>query len=255
MMRRVVISSQKKALLRQWAEEFEDERFLQGDPSWFMHQVRGAANQEVMAFLASCLSYGSRPLFLPKIQLLLDWSGGEVFDWVADGGYGSCFPDPQACFYRLYTCGDMLALLRSLRLMLVRYGSMGGYVSIRAQAPTAIAALEALTAWFARHGSGGIIPLDTRSACKRLCMWLRWMVRDGSCVDLGLWRGIVDKRSLIMPLDTHVVEQANSLGLLSSRSTTMAAAQRLSSLMLRVFPDDPLKGDFALFGYSMMGDC
>ncbi|MGN0215641.1 MAG: DUF2400 family protein, partial [Prevotella sp.] len=144
--------------------------------------------------------------------------------------------------------------LRSLRLMLVRYGSMGGYVSIRAQAPTAIAALEALTAWFARHGSGGIIPLDTRSACKRLCMWLRWMVRDGSCVDLGLWRGIVDKRSLIMPLDTHVVEQANSLGLLSSRSTTMAAAQRLSSLMLRVFPDDPLKGDFALFGYSMMGD-
>lgn len=51
-----------------------------------------------------------------------------------------------------------------------------------------------------------------------------------------------------MPLDTHVVQQAMSLGLLSSHTASMASALRLTALMRRVFPDDPLKGDFALFG-------
>ena len=79
-------------------------------------------------------------------------------------------------------------------------------------------------------------------------MWLRGMVRDGSEVDLGLWSTVIDKRTLIMPLDTHVVQQAMSLGLLSSHTASMASALRLTALMRRVFPDDPLKGDFALFG-------
>jgi uncharacterized protein (TIGR02757 family) len=70
-------------------------------------------------------------------------------------------------------------------------------------------------------------------------------------VDLGLWSDLIDKRTLIMPLDTHVVQQAVSLGLLSAHTASMSAALRLSSLMRRVFPDDPLKGDFALFGYGM----
>jgi uncharacterized protein (TIGR02757 family) len=74
------------------------------------------------------------------------------------------------------------------------------------------------------------------------------MVRDGSEVDLGLWSDIIDKRTLIIPMDTHVVHVALRLGLITSRSTSMANALRLSAVLRRVFPDDPLKGDFALFG-------
>ena len=246
-MKRVVISAGKKALLRQWAEEYENSSFLEGDPSWFMHQVEGRENQEVMAFLASCLSYGSRPLFMPKIQRLLDLSGGNPYEWVMSHGYEQALPDSGECFYRLYTCRDMRRLLASLRALMDCYGSMGGFM-LSLPSPTALSALEQTTAWFSSHGSGGIIPLDTRSACKRLCMWLRWMVRDGSEVDLGLWSTVIDKRTLIMPLDTHVVQQAMSLGLLSSQTASMASALRLTAIMRRVFPDDPLKGDFALFG-------
>ena len=79
-------------------------------------------------------------------------------------------------------------------------------------------------------------------------MFLRWMVRDGSPVDLGLWAPQIDKRTLIMPMDTHVLQQSVRLGLLSSRTASMAAAQRLTARLARIFPDDPLKGDFALFG-------
>lgn len=198
-MKRVVISAGKKALLRQWAEEYENSSFLEGDPSWFMHQVEGRENQEVMAFLASCLSYGSRPLFMPKIQRLLDLSGGNPYEWVMSHGYEQALPDSGECFYRLYTCRDMRRLLASLHALMDCYGSMGGLM-LSLPSPTALSALEQTTAWFSSHGSGGIIPLDTRSACKRLCMWLRWMVRDGSEVDLGLWSTVIDKRTLIMPL-------------------------------------------------------
>ena len=73
--------------LKRYAAMYETEAFLQGDPSWFMHQVVGAANQEATAFVASCLSYGSRRQFMPKIQWLLDCAGGEMDDWVRKGGF------------------------------------------------------------------------------------------------------------------------------------------------------------------------
>jgi uncharacterized protein (TIGR02757 family) len=82
-------------------------------------------------------------------------------------------------------------------------------------------------------------------------MFLRWMVRDNSPVDLGLWSSFVDKRTLIMPMDTHVVSEAVKLNLLTSRCASMNAARRLTEAMREVFPTDPLKGDFALFGYGV----
>ena len=82
-------------------------------------------------------------------------------------------------------------------------------------------------------------------------MFLRWMVRDGSPVDLGLWSDIMDRRTLIMPLDTHVVQESLRMGLLKSRTASMGPARRLTDAMLEIFPDDPLKGDFALFGLGV----
>ena len=82
-------------------------------------------------------------------------------------------------------------------------------------------------------------------------MFLRWMVRSDSPVDLGLWADLIDRRSLIMPLDTHVVQEAQRMGLLNSRTASMSTARRLTDVMLEIFPEDPLKGDFALFGLGV----
>ena len=108
-----------------------------------------------------------------------------------------------------------------------------------------------LTEWFAEHGSVGVIPKNTASSCKRVCMFLRWMVRTDSPVDLGLWAEFIDRTTLIVPMDTHVVQEANRLGLISSRSTSMSAALKLTAKLREIFPDDPLKGDFALFGVGV----
>ena len=328
------VSCDVAALLREYAERYETADFIVGDPSWFMHQVSSEADREVMAFLAAGLSYGSRAQFLPKIQSLLDSAEGQPDAWVRDGAYRDCFfeGDP-ACFYRLYTRGDMFRFLELLRALLGRYGSLGGYLRevlvadgalpsrlraaepsaclpscLRAAEPSAclpsrhraaepsaclpsrlraagladremvgfaqepsappsgrtvlvadgalpqgrkasaLAAVEALCRHF---GTSAVVPKDASSACKRLCMFLRWMVRDSSPVDLGLWADFIDKRSLIVPLDTHVLTEASALGLIHSRNASMSSALRLTSTLATIFPDDPLKGDFALFGYGV----
>ena len=72
-----------KSLLNKLADQYETVDFLQGDPAWFMHQVVGKRNQETMAFIASCLSYGARKAFLPRIQHLLDCSHAEPYEWIS----------------------------------------------------------------------------------------------------------------------------------------------------------------------------
>lgn len=82
-------------------------------------------------------------------------------------------------------------------------------------------------------------------------MFLRWMTRDNSPVDLGLWSRFIDRKTLIIPLDTHVLKQASELGLAKITSPTMNAAKKLTAVLAEVFPDDPVRGDFALFGFGV----
>lgn len=232
------------------ADKYETEAFLPADPSWFMHQVDGNRNRETLAFIASGLSYGSRKQFFPKIQYILDCSHGNVFDWVRTGLYDRDIPDTPDCYYRLYTKHDMNVFLSRLRTMIDEYGSIGDFARQSVRDADAFSLVEAITAYFRPTGTP-VIPRNANSSCKRVCMFLRWMVRDNSPVDLGLWSDFVDKRTLIMPMDTHVVQEACVLGLLSGKTATMSAARKLTRAMAEIFPDDPLKGDFALFGYGV----
>lgn len=91
-------------------------------------------------------------------------------------------------------------------------------------------------------------PIDSvakASAMKRWMMYLRWMVRCDE-LDLGLWRG-VDRRDLIMPLDTHTFSVSRSLGLLKRSQCDLRAAIELTETLKQFDPNDPLKYDFALY--------
>ncbi len=237
-------------MLRGYADKYETRDFIVGDPSWYMHQVEGNLNRESMAFLASVFSFGSREQFMPKIASLLEWSRGDIDNWIRSGEFRQRFrPDDTHCFYRLYTYGSTARFLDAYSRLLNSHGSLGEYV--HANASAGIEAVASICKYFGDCGAGAIVPKDTTSSCKRVCMFMRWMVRDNSPVDLGLWSSFIDKRTLIMPMDTHVVTQSVRLGLLTSRTASMSAARRLTMAMSTVFPDDPLKGDFALFGYGV----
>lgn len=252
----------RKAIREQlikYAGQFETEDFIQGDPSWFMHQVQGRLNQETMAFVAGCLSYGSRKQFLPKIRLLLDASQGEPYEWVRSGAYTGIFPDNHLCFYRLYDNRTMLHFMQSLHGLIAEYGSLGDftYQVVQKGNPVhgdALNVMAALARYFQSRGLKGIVPQPVTSLCKRPCMFLRWMVRDNSPVDLGIWSGHIDKTSLYIPMDTHVMQTARRLGLIQAKTASWATVQALTREMAKVFPTDPARGDFALYGADALAE-
>lgn len=98
------------------------------------------------------------------------------------------------------------------------------------------------------HGIKGF-PKSNFSACKRLNMLLRWMSRKNSPVDLGLWD--IKPSKLIIPLDTHVHRIALDLGLTKRKQADMKTALEITDAMREIWPEDPAKGDFALFGYGV----
>ena len=250
------------------AEKYETRDFIVGDPSWFMHQVEKEADKELIAFIASALSYGSRKQFLPKIQLLLDDISHYYAEttnykdmamtklWLIDERYKYLLNDSSQSFYRLYSHSTFRKFLDVLREMVIQYGSIKDFLIAKnniteGKKISGLDAIKNITLWFYDNGSIGVIPKDTASSCKRVCMFLRWMVRKGSPVDIGIWSDIISQESLIIPMDTHVVQEAIKMKLITSRSTSMSNALKLTQELKKVFPDDPTKGDFALFGLGV----
>lgn len=240
-------------LLRDCADRYETAAFLDGDPSRFMHCVEGSRNKEATAFVASCLSFGARSQFLPRIQWIVDSAKGDVDKWIRTGAFECDVPpDASRCFYRFFTFRAMNAFLREYRRLMADSGTLGEFVRTRCGGD-AVGAVRAICGRFGGDSCGSVVPKDASSACKRVCMFLRWMVRGSSPVDIGLWADIIDKRTLVVPLDTHVLQEACRLGLLKSRVASMSAARRLTAALAEAFPDDPCRGDFALFGVGVDG--
>jgi uncharacterized protein (TIGR02757 family) len=91
---------------------------------------------------------------------------------------------------------------------------------------------------------------DRKSACKRLCMYLRWMVRDDKKVDFGIWKQIKTK-DLICPLDVHVSNIARKLHLINRQQNDWQTAVELTTILKQFDVNDPVKYDFALFGMGV----
>ena len=91
---------------------------------------------------------------------------------------------------------------------------------------------------------------DRKAPNKKISMVKRWLVRDDGKVDLGVWKKS-DKKDLILPLDVHVYTQATALGLTARKHKDLLTAVEITEAFKEIWPEDPCKGDFALFGYGV----
>ena len=94
------------------------------------------------------------------------------------------------------------------------------------------------------------LEVSPKSPQKKINMFLRWMVRQNSPVDFGLWKKF-DSADLIIPLDTHVAHMAKVYGIVEKEVYTLSSAKRITNALSEVFPEDPVRGDFALFGVGV----
>ncbi len=239
--------------LAELADRYESPSFSDTDPCRFLRVYRKDCDIESCAFTAAMLSFGSRTQFLPKIQSLCDQAGESFAAWIVSGSYRQTLlpPDgnPDSKFYRFYSYNDMYTFFDEMRSILRISGSLGTFFRQSLEYGGPDLPLDRLISECFPRSS--IVSKGKNSANKRIHMFLRWMVRRNSPVDIGLWTWY-SPGALIIPLDVHVLKEARNLGLIPQNApATRKTAVLLTERMKQIWPDDPCKGDFALFGLGI----
>lgn len=253
------MTEQLRERLVRLADTYECPAFLKDDPSLFMHRYANARDVEIAAFFAANLAFGQRPQILQHVERVLAAAGDSPAEWIACGAYENFFPSSDASFYRVFSFRSMRLLCDTLRRMLRDGKTLGQYFQEKYRGCGGGMLLSQLIAQeFPRECT--VICHGPQSAAKRLQLFLRWMVRDASPVDMGLWGCWYGKEKLLVPLDTHVLQEAVALDLLPRTASgrlpapTLKVAQVLTAELADAFPGDPARGDYALFGLGVAGE-
>lgn len=223
-----------KQKLREWADRYETADFIKSDPVQFprlaylmeypFHLKEDAQRRiETVAVITSWLSYGDRKQIIKTAAMLFDLVTEEGF---LENQRHFQFNSPNR-LYRFFTWADFFDLCERLSLIYGKYGTLESCVLALSENP-----LDGLIQAF--KGVKGF-PKDKDSACKRLCMLTRWLVRQDSPVDLGIWTSF-DTADLIIPLDTHVHRMAQELGLTRFRYADMRASLEITKALERSSP-------------------
>ena len=239
-----------KSNLISLANKYEVASFCDEDPSQFLRWYKkDTTNIELASFIAAMLAFGSRSQFIPKIRQILqtaDNSSGDISTWLKNDTYKKDFPTGTKKFYRFYSYDDMQIFFDELAEIIKNHKSLGNYFHEQWKSDFHLA--DIISQSFPKSR---LVPKGKNSANKRIHMFLRWMVRQNSPVDLGLWTWYSAK-DLLIPLDVHVMQESQKLGLLPENATaSRKTAITLTNLMNQIFPDDPARMDFALFGLGV----
>jgi uncharacterized protein (TIGR02757 family) len=248
--------------------DFDYRSRVERDAIQFPLRYGDPRDREVAALLTACLAYGRVDLFGRELSRVLAAMGPSpaafvtAFDPARDGGAFADF------LYRFNRPHDLRAFFAAVRDVLARHGTLercflAGDAGRGPIAPAlerfARTFLDADVRSLLPHGrlSRGyrhLFPLpSTGGPCKRLHLFLRWMVRREP-PDFGLWTS-VDPARLLIPVDTHVENMSRAIGLTRRRSRTWRMAEEITARLARLDPGDPTKYDFALCHKRMSGDC
>jgi uncharacterized protein (TIGR02757 family) len=226
-------------------------------------------DREVVALLTACLAYGRVDLFSRALEGVLRVMAPSPatfvreFDARRDAGVFAAF------LYRFNRPRDLVAFCVAARDLLARHGTLEkGFAAGDAEPTGPIGpALERFARSFLEadvrdvfprgrlsRGYRHLFPLPSAGGpCKRLHLFLRWMVRREP-PDLGLWTSISPAR-LLIPVDTHIENMSRAIGLTRRRSRNWKMAEEITARLALVDPTDPVKYDFALCHKRMSGDC
>lgn len=248
-------------LLNQKAEQYNRPLFIEKDPISIPHRFSRRQDIELMGFWAAILAWGQRPVILKKTNELIERMDGTPYDFVVNHQESDLkrFLDFK---HRTFNATDALYFLHFFHHYYQQHDTLEDAFVLGLQ-PTDTTTENALVAFHDRFCCDPFFPDRTRkhiatpvrnSTCKRLNMFLRWMVRrDDTGVDFGLWTRIRPDQ-LVMPIDVHVGRVARKLGLLRRDQDDWKAALELTDALRQVDPADPVRYDFALFGLGVEGE-
>lgn len=246
-----------KELLDDRYLKYNRKSFIQDDPILIPHQFSDSNDIEVSAFFAAIMAWGSRKVILNKMNDLMYRMGHSPFEFILN------YSDKDkrllhGFVHRTLNDHDLTMLVSNIQIVLQRYGSLRNafYSAYTENGFDLAQAMHVFRTKLInedvenRLGRYLSDPFKN-SACKRLNMFLRWMVRvDNRGVDFGLWTTI-NPAQLFIPLDLHSGRTARSYGLLHRSQNDWKSVLELTQTLRKFDPVDPVKYDFALFGMGV----
>ena len=247
-----------KEKLRKLADKYENPEFIKKDPSQFLrwYPIEDKLNVEVAGFIAAMFAFGNRDQFNNRIRRILqlaDETSGSIYKWIISDAYKTTFEKGIKKYYRFYSYDDVQTFLGEIIYVLKEYKTIGDCIKERWEdiQEAQVGNLDLCDAISMTFPISKLVPRGKTTGNKKIQMFLRWMVRQNSPVDVGFWDWY-SPRDLLMPLDVHVMEEAKNLGLLPQEArATRKTAKLLAEAFKEIWPEDPIKGDYALFGLGV----
>jgi uncharacterized protein (TIGR02757 family) len=232
--------------------------FIHPDPLEFLHGYPLIADREIVGIIASSLAYGRVTQILRSVSSILKAMGSSPRDFIESASITTLSSSFSGFKHRFTTGEELIRFLLGIRKVVRDHGSLCQcFLKYHAHDEQDITgALQSFVEEIRSHmdaGYNSLLPCpEKKSACKRLHLFLRWMVRNDA-VDMGGWTGISASK-LLVPLDTHMHRIGLRLGMTSRRQADMKTALEITHAFKKIVPDDPVKYDFALTRLGIRAD-
>ena len=255
------LSSDDEALREtlEWLyDRYDRPEFIDDDPIAVPHRYTARADREIAGFLSATIAWGNRRSIVRNGHRMMLCMDDAPADFVRNASERE-LQRLDAFVHRTFNGGDLRDFVLALRRLERMYSGLGNFFEERYVAtqslPQVLAEFrqEFFAAEHALRCEKHLSSVEKGAACKRLCMYLRWMVRrDPRGVDFGLWTRI-PTAALRLPLDVHTGRVGRDLGLLARRQNDWRAVEEITTSLRRFDAQDPVRFDFALFGLGVQG--
>ena len=231
--------------------KYETKDFIKDDPIQFPHRFKEVKDIELAGFIASMFAFGNRKVFIRKLDELFNLFQNEPKNFIENFERKSL----KGFNYRFAKEEDVEEIFLVLKKLYSSNSSLEELFKYGYEPKDFHQMLKVVTDYFYSNmentfGAKYLIPdANKNGAMKRVNMFLRWLIRDGE-VDLGIWK-FIDKSELLIPLDTHVARISREMNLLKRNSNDFKAVKELTNELKTFDKNDPVKYDFAMFGYGI----
>ncbi len=261
MMKKSGRAEELKEILEGLYRKYNHKKFIPPDPLQFVYKYAGAADMEIAGFLAASFAYGSAVQIQKFLESLLIPMGRSPAEFIANFAAGDK-KHFRNLKYRFNSASDIVAVIGILKGVLNSFGSLerafiAGYDKNDETIIPALSAFCIALLGQSLNPSRGlkylIVSPANLSSCKRMFLFLRWMVRSDN-IDSGLWQA-VDKSKLIVPVDVHMGRLSRICGLHSRKSYNLKTSLEITDGFRAICPGDPVRYDFALCRIGILENC
>jgi uncharacterized protein (TIGR02757 family) len=244
------------SLLNEAYERWNDTSFIEDDPISVPHRFEKVQDKEISGFFSAVFSWGNRKTIINKSNELMALLDEAPYDFILHHQEKD-LKRFEKFTHRTFQATDVLYFIHFLKHHFTHHQSLED--AFLRNTKNIYVQKDALTAFHHYFFSLPFAPQRTKkhisdpakkATCKRLNMFLRWMVRDDDKgVDFGIWKNI-PASGLMIPYDVHVEKTARSLQILTRKQKDWQAVEELTDVLKTMDPRDPVKYDYALFGLS-----